>query len=67
MKTKPVPGRATAASLVEHLSTNVDEDDMHSVVRLLSDALDLAKAKVREAPKARTTVDGPSEPDYWVG
>ena len=69
MKAKPAPGRTatTAALLVQHLSMNVDEDDMQSVVRLLSDALDLARAKVREAPEARTPTDGPSEPDYWVG
>ena len=69
MKAKPAPGRATtrAALLVQHLSMNVDDDDMHKVVRLLSDALDLAKAKARNAPKTRATVDGPSEPDYWVG
>jgi hypothetical protein len=69
MKAKPAPGRAatTAALLVQNLSMDVDEGDMHSVVRLLSDALDLAKAKVREAPKPRKTVEGPSAPDYWVG
>ena len=68
MKAKPEPGRAaTAASLVQHLSMNVDEDDMQSVVRLLSDALDLAKAKERQAPIACRPLDGPSEPDYWVG
>ena len=43
MKAKPAPGRAatTAAVLVQNLSMGVDEGDMHSVVRLLSDALDL--------------------------
>ena len=69
MKAKPALGRTktTAALLVQHLSTNVDETDIHSVVRLLSDALDLAKAKERQAPIARRPLDGPSEPDYWVG
>lgn len=69
MKAKPAPGRTktTAASLVQHLSTDAEETDMQSVVRLLSDALDLAKAKVRQAPIARRMVDGPSEPEYWVG
>jgi hypothetical protein len=69
MKAKPEPGRATttAALLVKHLSTDVGEADMHSVVRLLSDALDLAKAKVRQAPIARRSLDGPSGPEYWVG
>lgn len=70
MKAKPAAGRATtAALLVQHLSMDADEGDMESVVRLLSDALDLAKAEaaVREAPRPRTAVDGPSEPDYWVG
>jgi hypothetical protein len=68
MKAKPEPGRAaTAALLLRHLSTDVDEGDMHSVVRLLSDALDLAKAKARQAPIARRSVDGPSGPEYWVG
>ena len=71
MKAKPAPGRTktTAALLVQHLSTDAEETDMQSVVRLLSDALDLAKAKakVRQAPIARRMVDGPNEPEYWVG
>lgn len=69
MKAKPAPGRATttAASLVQHLSMNVAEDDLETVVSLLSDALDLAKAKMRESRKARSPVDGPCEPDYWLG
>jgi len=69
MKAKPAPGRTetTAALLLKHLSTDVDESDMHSVVSLLSDALDLAKARVRQTPITRRSMDGPSEPEYWVG
>jgi hypothetical protein len=69
MKAKPVSGRetTTAASLVQHLSMDVAEDDLETVVSLLSDALDLAKAKMRDASKTRAPVDGPNEPDYWLG
>ena len=69
MKAKPVPGRGTtsAASLVQHLSMNVAEDDLETVVSLLSDALDLAKAKMRDASETHAPVDGPAEPDYWLG
>jgi len=73
MKAKPGSGRptTTASLLVQHLTKNADNADMQSVVRLLSDALDLAKAKAkakaRAVPKARPTVDGPTEPEYWVG
>ena len=69
MKAKPASGRGTttAASLVRHLSTKVAEDDLEAVVSLLSDALDLAKAKLHDARKTCAPVDGPSEPNYWLG
>jgi len=69
MKAKPAPGRGTttAASLVQHLSTKVAEDDLESVVNLLSDALDLAKAKMRDVRKSRAPMEGPCDPDYWLG
>lgn len=50
-----------AASLVRHLSTKVAEDDLDSVVGFLSEALDLAKTRMRAA------VDEPCESDYWFG
>lgn len=69
MKTKPALGRetTTAASLVRHLSTTVTEDDLESVVSLLSDALDLAKARLDDARKVREPAAGASEPSYWIG
>jgi hypothetical protein len=69
MKSKQPFGQdaTTAASLVRHLSTKVAEDDLESVVSLLSDALDLAKAKLDDARKMRQLVDGASEPNYWIG
>jgi len=69
MKAKSAPGRGTttAASLVRDLSTQVTEDDLESVVSLLSDALDLAKAKLHDARETCGPVDGPFEPNYWLG
>ena len=69
MKAKPASGRGTttAASLVRQLSTKVAEDDLEAVVSLLSDALDLAKAKLHDARETRAPADGPCEPSYWLG
>jgi hypothetical protein len=69
MRTKQALGQeaTTAASLVQHLSTKVAEDDLESVVSLLSDALNLAKAKLDDARQRRDAVDGASEPSYWIG
>jgi len=45
----------------------VAEDDLESVVSLLSDALNLAKAKLDDARQMRDAADGASEPSYWIG
>jgi len=69
MKVKPAPdrGTTTAESLVRHLSTSVAEDDLQAVVSLLSDALDLAKARMLDARKTCASADEPCEPNYWFG
>lgn len=69
MRAKPTYGQdaTTASSLVRDLSTKVAEDDLESVVSLLSDALALAKAKLDDARKVREPADGASEPSYWIG
>lgn len=58
---------AAAESIVRHLSTKVAEDDLEAVVSFLSDALDLAKAKMHDAAKTCAPADEPCEPSYWLG
>ena len=60
-------GDAATESLVRHLSTKVAEGDLEAVVSFLSDALDLVKAKLRDAGDTCTQYDEPCEPNYWLG
>jgi hypothetical protein len=68
MKANPEAASTTAAeSLVQQLTTNMPAGDLESVVSCLSDALDLAKARMHDAGGTRTHPDEPCEPDYWLG
>jgi hypothetical protein len=56
-----------AESLVRHVSTKLATDDVREVVSLLSKALDLAKAELREARKSGNEAHHRLDPSYWIG
>lgn len=56
-----------AALLVEHLSTRFAEDELARVTDLLSNAVDLAKEKIRAGGGRRLPVVEPDDPSYWLG
>ena len=56
-----------AAMLVEHLSAKLAEDDLARVTDLLSNAVDLAKQKIRAGGESRLPVVEPDDPSYWLG
>ena len=68
MKPNPEAASTTAAeSLVQQLTTKLPAGDLKSVVSCLSDALDLAKARMHDAGGTSTPPDEPCESDYWLG
>jgi len=63
-RTEPDPA---AASIVRHVSTKLATDDVGEVVSLLSKALDLAKAELRDARRSGTQAHHRLDPSYWIG
>ena len=58
---------AAAESLVRHLTTNMAQDDLETVVRFLSDALNVARTGAQDTRRTCACVDEPCPSEHWLG